>query len=59
MLSHVWLFATLWTVSCQATLLMGFFGQRILELVALFPSPEDLPYPGIEPESPKSPAFQG
>ena len=31
MLSHVQLFATLWTVACQAPLSMGFSQARILE----------------------------
>ena len=35
MLSHVWLFATLWTVSPQAPLSMGFFQARILEWIAI------------------------
>ena len=32
--SRVWLFSTLWTVTCQAPLSMGFSRQEILELVA-------------------------
>ena len=34
-LSHVWLFATLWTVACQAPLVHGVFQARILEWVAI------------------------
>ena len=50
-LSHVWLFATPWTVAYQAPLSMGFSRQEYW--VGLpFPSPGDLPDPGIEPGSP-------
>ena len=49
-LSHVWLFATLWTVACQAPLAMEFSRLRILEWVAISFS-RDL-NPGIEPASP-------
>ena len=35
----------------------GIFQARILKLVA-FPSPRDLPYPGIESKSPVTPALQ-
>ena len=34
-LSHVWLFATLWTVARQAPLSMGFFQARLLEWVVI------------------------
>ena len=34
-LSHVWLFATSWTVACQAPLSMGLLQLRILEWVAM------------------------
>ena len=54
-LSCVQLFATLWTVACQAPLSMGFPRQEYWRGLP-FPSPEDLPDPGIEP---KSPALQG
>ena len=50
-LSHVQLFATLWTVACQAPLSMGFSRQEYWSGVP-FPSPGDLPNPGIEPRSP-------
>ena len=35
MLSHVWLFVTLWTVACQDPLSMEFFQAWILEWVAI------------------------
>ena len=47
--------ATLWTVVCQAPLSMGFSGQEYWCGLP-FPSPEDFPYPGIEPRSPALPA---
>ena len=43
------------TVACQAP---GISQVRTLEWVA-FPSPGDLPDPGIEPASPSSPALSG
>ena len=48
--SNVWLFVTLWIVTCQAPLFMGFFRQEYWSGLP-FPSPEDLPDPGIEPSS--------
>ena len=42
---------TLWTVVHQAPLSMGFSRQEYYSGLT-FPSPEDLPDPGIEPESP-------
>ena len=53
-LSPVWLFATPWTVAYQAPPSMGFSRQEYWSGLP-FPSPGDLPYPGIEP---RSPAFQ-
>ena len=50
-LSHVRLFATLWTVAHQAPLSMGFSRQEYWGGLP-FPSPGDLPDPGIEPRSP-------
>ena len=44
-------FVTPWTVACQASLIMGFFMQEYWSRL-LFPSPGDLPDPGIESESP-------
>ena len=44
------------TVACQAILSMGFPRQEYWRGVP-FPSPGDLPNPGIEPMSPVSPAL--
>ena len=43
--------ATPWTVACQVPLSMGFSRQEYKSGVP-FPSPGDLPDPGIEPRSP-------
>ena len=43
--------ATRWTVACQEPLSMGFLRQEYWSGLP-FPSPEDLPGPGIEPRSP-------
>ena len=56
--SHVQLFVTLWTVACQAPLSMGILQQEYWSRL-LFPSPGDLPDPGVEPTSPTSPALAG
>ena len=55
-LSYVQLFATPWTVALQASLFMEFSRQEYLDSWSglPFPSPEDLPNPGIEPLSPVS-----
>ena len=50
-LSRVRLFATLWTVAPQAPPSMGFSRQEYWNGLP-FPSPWDLPDPGIEPRSP-------
>ena len=50
-LSRVQLFATLWTVTYQASPSMGFSRQEYWSGLP-FPSPGDLPDPGIEPGSP-------
>ena len=50
-LSCVRLFATLWTVAYQAPPSMGFSRQEYWSGLP-FPSPGDLPDPGIEPGSP-------
>ena len=50
-LSCVLLFATPWTVAYQASLSMGFSRQEYWSGL-LFPSPGDLPDPGIKPGSP-------
>ena len=42
---------TLWTVACQAPLSMGFPRQEYWSGLP-FPSPGDLPDPGMEPRSP-------
>ena len=49
--SHVQLFVTLWTVAHQAPLSMGFSRQEYWCGLP-FPSPGDLPDPGIKPGSP-------
>ena len=49
--SHVRLFATSWTITLQAPLSMEFFRQEYWSGLP-FPSPGDLPDPGIEPMSP-------
>ena len=51
MLSHIQLFVTPWTVARQASLSMGFPRQECWNGLP-FPSPGDLPDPGIEPASP-------
>ena len=51
LLSHVQLFMTPWTVAYQAPLSMGFFRQGYWSGLP-FPSPGNLPDPGIEPGSP-------
>ena len=50
-LSGVRLFATPWTVANQAPPSMGFSRQEYWSGLP-FPSPGDLPNPGIEPRSP-------
>ena len=50
-LSCVLLFATPWTVACQAPLSIGFSRQQSWSWLP-FPSPGDLPNPGIKPKSP-------
>ena len=49
-LSHVRL-ATPWSVACQAPLFMGLSRQEFWSGLP-FPSPGDLPNPGIKPRSP-------
>ena len=51
MLSHIRLSATAWTVAHQAPLSMEFYRQKYWSGLP-FPSPGDLPNPGIEPKSP-------
>ena len=50
-LSHVQLVVTLWTIAYQAALSMGFSRQGYWSGLP-FPSPGDLPNPGIESRSP-------
>ena len=50
LLSRVQLFATLWTVTCQVPLSIGFYKQEYWCGLPC-PSPGDLPDPGIEPIS--------
>ena len=50
-LSRVRLFVTPWTVAPQAPLSIGFSRQKYWSGLP-FPSPGNLPDPGIEPESP-------
>ena len=48
--NHVHLFVTQWTIACQIPLSMGFSRQEYWNGLP-FPSPEDLPDPGLELES--------
>ena len=57
-LSRVQLFAISWTVAPQAPLSLGFSRQEYWSGLS-FPSPGDLPNPGIEPTSPASPELAG
>ena len=54
--SHVQLFAIPWTVAHPAPLFIGFPGQEYWSGLP-FPPPGDLPDPGIEPTSLRSPAL--
>ena len=58
LLSHVWLFATLWTVACQVPLSMKFPRQEHWSGLP-FPPPGDLPDTGIELTSLVFPALVG
>ena len=57
-LSHIWLFATLWTIAHQTPLFVEFSRQEYWSGLP-FSSPGDLLDPGIEPVSPASPALAG
>ena len=56
-LSCVRLSVTLWTVAHQASLSMGFSRQEYWNGLP-YPSPGNLPNPGIEPVPPASAALQ-
>ena len=56
--SCVQCFATLWTVACQAPLSMGFSKQEYWSRLP-WPTPGDLPDPGIKPASLRSPTLAG
>ena len=56
--SHVWRFATLWTVICQIPLFMGFSRQENWSGLP-FPTLGNFPNPGIEPMHLMSPASAG
>ena len=56
--SHIGLFATPWTVACQAPLTMG-FSRREYWSGLPFPCPGTLPDPGIEPACLTSSALAG
>ena len=56
--SLVGLFATPWTIACQASLSMGFSRQEYWNGLP-FPSPRDFPDPRIKPASSVSPALAG
>ena len=58
MLSHVQLSAAAWTVAYQASLSVEFSKQEYWSGVP-FPTPGDLPDPGIKPTSFASPALAG
>ena len=55
-LSRDQLCATLWTIALQAPLSTGFSRNEYWSGL-LFPTPGDLPDPGIKPMSPVSPAL--
>ena len=57
-LSHVCLFVTAWTVASQSSLSVEFSRQEYWRGVP-FPTPGDLPNPGIESVSPVSPSLAG
>ena len=61
------LFATLWTVACQASQSLRLSQQEYWSVQLKkeywsglpFPTPGDLPHPGIKPKSPVAPALAG
>ena len=58
MVIRVWLSATSWTIACQAPLSTELSRQEYWSGLP-FPTPGDLPNPGIKPVSPASPASAG
>ena len=56
--SQVQLFVTLWNVACQVPLFVGFSRQEYWS-GSPFPSPGELPNPGIKPMSLVCPALAG
>ena len=54
LLSHVRLYVTPWAIAGQAPLSIGFYRQEYWSRLT-FPSPGDLPNPGIESQSLASP----
>ena len=56
--SHVRFSVTPWTVACQAPLSMGILQARYWSGLP-YPTPGDLPDPGIEPASLMSPVLAG
>ena len=58
LLSRVQLFVAAWTVACQDPLSMEFSQQEYRSALS-FPTPGDLPNPGLEPESLAPPAMAG
>ena len=57
--SHLQLFETLWTVTCQTPLSMGFSKQEYRSGLPCPPPPGDLPNPGIKPMSLTPPQLAG
>ena len=57
-LSHLQLFVTPWTIACQTPPSMEFSKQEYWNGLP-FPTPEDLPDPGIKPTSPAFPSLAG
>ena len=51
-------FVTPWAIAYQTPLSMGFSRQEYWNVLP-FPPPRDLPYPGIKPMFPGSPALAG
>ena len=58
-LSRIQLFATPWTVACQTPLSTVLFSRQEYWNGLPFPTPGDLPAPGMEPKYPSSPALAG